>query len=84
MENGEKREEKNMTMKEWLAAQITEALGETNRWYFHEHYNRDPLPGHDGELELIEYYAAFGAKIFSELHQDQLYVPPESKEQPKP
>ena len=53
-----------MTLKERNQMQIIEALGEVNRYFFHEHYGRD---GTDDELVI--YYIEKGAKIFAEKHE---------------
>ena len=53
-----------MTLKERNQMQIAEALGEVNRYFFHEHYQRD---GTDEELVL--YYIEFGARLFAEKHE---------------
>ena len=50
-----------MTLKERNKKQIDEALGEVNRYFFHEHYKRDGT-----DEELVMYYIEFGAKKFAE------------------
>lgn len=60
---------KKMTMKEWMERQKVEALGEVNRYYFHEHYGRDA----NSDNELMMYYIEHGAEIFSELHRNESY-----------
>ena len=59
-----------MSMKEWLEQQKIEALGDTNRYYFHERYDRNAAD----DDELVMYYIEFGAKTFSELHKEEVYV----------
>ena len=58
-----------MTLRERNEAQIKEALGDVNRYFFYEHYKRDGSTD-----ELIMYYIEFGAKKFSErvVQQEQL------------
>ena len=57
--------------KAYKAKQLEEALGEVNRYFFHEHYGRD-----GSDEELVMYYIEFGAKKFAErINQpDQLAV----------
>jgi hypothetical protein len=57
-------------MKEWLGEQKAEALGDTNRYYFHEHYGKDA----ESDDELMMYYVTSGAEIFSKLHKQDAYV----------
>lgn len=54
-----------MTLKERNQMQIREALGEVNRYYFHEHYGRD---GSDDELVMF-YITGGGARDFAEKHE---------------
>ena len=55
-----------MTLKQRNEMQIQIALGDVNRYYFHEHYQRDAT----SDEELVMYFVEFGAKIFSDLHKE--------------
>ena len=58
-----------MNLKQHNGAQIELALGDVNRYYFHQHY------GHDGsDDELVMYFIEFGAEIFRKEHPDHGYA----------
>ena len=41
--------------------------GGKNRYYFYEHYGRDP----ENDAELILYFIEFGAKIYADNHKEE-------------
>jgi hypothetical protein len=43
------------------------ALGSVNRYYFWEHYGRDPVD----DQELILYFIEKGAKPYADKHQQE-------------
>lgn len=57
-----------MNLKTRNQKQIEEALSDTNRYYFHEKYNREPFD--DNEL-LMYYIEAGGAKNFAQRKEVQ-------------
>lgn len=59
-----------MNMKQWNRAQIAEAMSGDNRWFFHLHYDREPVD----DNELMMYYIEFGSEIFRQKHKDETYV----------
>ena len=55
-----------MTQKEWNQAQMLEALGNVNRWYFQQKYGREA----QNDEELVVYYIqSGGAKAFAERNE---------------
>jgi hypothetical protein len=54
----------------WNCLQIQEALSEQNRYYFWQHYRREPYSDH----ELVMYYAEHGAKKFAQKHRGELDI----------
>lgn len=57
-----------MNLSNWNKTQIEIALGEVNRYFFHEHFGRDAK----SDEELMQYYAEFGASMFAHLHKGEL------------
>jgi len=46
-------------------------IGGKNRYYFAQHFGRDPKPGKEGDTELILYFIEFGAKPYADTHQQE-------------
>jgi len=58
-----------MTLREYNLMQIIEALGCTNRWYFTQHYGREPR----NDNELVMYYCEHGgARHFHDEHKGEI------------
>lgn len=60
-----------MTLQEWNAMQIAEALGDVNRYFFWQHHNREPI----NDNELVIYYATNGgAQHYYNKHKQEREV----------
>lgn len=58
---------RKMTRLEWNQAQMVEALGNTNRWYFYQKYGREAT----SDEELIRFYIESGGAInYAHDHPD--------------
>lgn len=57
-----------MTLQEWNAMQIAEALGDVNRYFFWQKNNRDPL---DNDELVIFYILNGGAKHYRDNHKQE-------------
>ena len=57
-----------MDLLAWNMMQISEALGEVNRYFFWKHYGRDATSDH----ELVMYYGEYGAAEFADKHRGEL------------
>jgi hypothetical protein len=61
-----------MTLREWNAMQVAEALGDVNRYFFWQHHNREPI----NDDELVIYYATNGgAYHYYTNHKQEREVP---------
>jgi len=56
-----------MNTKEWNQMQIKEALSDTNRYYFNQHFGCDA----ESDEDLMMYYACKGAEEFARKHQSE-------------
>ena len=67
-----------MELKQWLQLQQNEAFGNDNRHYFNQWFfkenGRYPSEEETNKDALMMYYIEFGAKIFSDLHEEDSYA----------
>ena len=57
-----------MNLSSWNKTQIEIALGEVNRYFYHQHFGYDAK----SDEELMRYYAEYGAAMFAHLHKGEL------------
>jgi hypothetical protein len=63
-----------MTLQEWNAMQIAEALGDVNRYFFWKHHNREPF---DNDELVIYYIVSGGAESYNKNHKQERKIPSE-------